>query len=94
MALNQLELFKELSSRGKKGDEIAQYLEARLRTLEPHVRKALEDVRVFYRHFTDHSINHSFRIIKNIGSILEESNWKFREDGPVVLTSVDLFLII
>ena len=75
--LDHLDLFKELQDRAVAKNPIAIDLASRLNLLAPHVDNVLADIRVFFRHFTDHSIDHSFRIISLLASRFCHSRQRF-----------------
>lgn len=91
--LNHLALFKELENRANDGDPIASNLRSRIILSIDQISAILGDIRIFFRHFTDHSINHSLRIAHNIGSILTPDQVRKNNNGNAI-TSMDIFLMI
>lgn len=94
--LDALELFAELSRRAQAQDPIAVSLRAHLLTMTPRVESALNDVRVYFRHFTDHSIRHSLRIVHNIARLLtkEQLSRSAAHHRDQCITTPDLFLLV
>ncbi len=88
--IKQTKLYKALSSRVTNGDPIAEYLKSYIDFTYRDYSNILNDVRVYFRHYTDHSITHSIRIISNIGSILTEEQLH----GTDPISTLDIFVII
>ncbi len=93
MQLEQSLLYKELIARSTH-ERSAEDLRSRLSLALPTLQSALGDIRVYFRHFTDHSLNHSLRIIRNIESILTEAQYKRLLSGENAISNVDIYLIL
>lgn len=80
-------------------DPVAGNLKARLDLAFPSIERVLRDTRRYFQHFTDHSVDHSVRILRNIGCLLRKSQYRLphdhdAHDPDAVLSSIDLFLLI
>src|SRR5690242_11865296 len=95
-ALRTKALYKEIEQRANARDPVAEYLRGQLSAALPHIAKTLADVRVYFRHFTDHSLSHSARIVENIGRILPRAQYSRSEhsDADSKLSTVDLFILV
>lgn len=91
--IQYISLFKELERRSALGDPFATDLKSRILLSINQIDTILSEIRVYFRHFTEHCLNHSLRIIHNIESFLERSQYELDKNGKA-LTSVDIFLLI
>lgn len=83
-------IYCELERRARAHDIIAEELLSHITIALPKISRALSDIRVYFRHFTDHALTHSIRIIKNYELMIDQSQYT----GEQALSSVDLFLLI
>lgn len=92
---SHLDLVQELQRRANASDPVALDLYSRLVRSVPRLNTLLAEIRRYHPHFTDHSISHSARIVRNIQCVLGPE--QFRRDPTSirpVLSSVDIFLLI
>jgi hypothetical protein len=90
--LHDLTLYRELHRRGQT-NSVARNLVARIDLAIGELSLVLADIRRFHQHFTDHSINHSLRIIRNVGQFLKDKQIA-SSDTKAAVSSVDLYLLI
>lgn len=88
-------IYRELANRAANKDAVADELLARLKIAIPVINRTLNDIRIFFRHYTDHTITHSLRIIQNYEYLIEEQHlYNTGRTSDSALSSVDLFLLI
>jgi molecular chaperone HtpG len=86
--LHDTKLYKELLKRAhKKREPRAAVLLGAIASTLPDVEKWLGDTRVYFRHFTDHTLSHSIRIVHNIDQLLEKRQLH-------ALTATEIYLIL
>lgn len=78
--------YKELTKRGKK-DSIAQLYSGLLIAIEADAQHSLEYIRMVFPSYTEHNIQHSWRILNCISNIVSK-------DALKELTSTELFCLI
>lgn len=86
LQIQDLRLYEELSKRAKQRPKTLIML-GQLKALEGHANTFLEFVRHSCPSYTDHSLQHSLRVLSNLGDIIDED---LMED----LTSVEIYCLI
>lgn len=95
--IRQTELYVELKRRAVASDPVAEFLKGSIDASVADIRATLDHIRVYFAHFTDHSIDHSARILVNIGRLLADEQFVMPVDlspRSRVLSSTELFLLI
>ncbi len=85
LRLEELDLYKSLQSR--QNDSTATMLLGLLHPIASDARAHLEFIKSSFPSYTDHSLQHSFRIVNRIGQLL-------RPDAKKDLSSVELFVFL
>jgi len=89
-------IFQELKRRTEvdSGHPVAENLHARIVQAAPGIERILCETRRYFGEFTDHSFDHSVRILHNIGRLIPTENLRRRNPDSSVLSSIDLFLLV
>src|SRR5689334_12382237 len=90
--LRDLILYRTLTRRAEHSSA-AKNLVARIDLALDDVTRVLGETRRYFHHFTDHSVTHSLRIVRNIGQLLRTEQLAAPEPTHSI-TSVDIYLLI